>query len=73
MTRYTIKLDRENCIGCGSCATLCPDNWEINADDGKSDFKDAELDELGCNMEAAEACPANVIHIIDEDTGDKII
>ena len=27
--------EREKCIGCGSCAALCPKYWEM-AEDGKS-------------------------------------
>ncbi len=73
MTRYEIKLDKEACIGCGSCITLCPDNWELDEEDDKSICKEEIVDELGCNMEAAENCPVNAIHITDDDTGDEII
>jgi ferredoxin len=71
--------DRPVCIGCGACAAVCPDYWEM-ADDGKSDIKGAksegesqilELDEKGCNMEAAQGCPVNCIHI--EEGGKKLI
>jgi ferredoxin len=49
-------------------------------DDGKSDLKKAkndgdkqilELNEKGCNMEAAQGCPVNCIHI--EEGGKKVI
>jgi ferredoxin len=82
----TFKLlhDRENCIGCGACAVIAPDFWEMN-DDSKSDIiggkdrddkwqekkitdKDFEI-----NLEAAESCPVEVIHIKDEETGEKVI
>ena len=33
----------------------------------------AKKSALACNKEAAEDCPANVIHIFDEDTGEKLI
>ena len=35
-----IKLEREKCIGCGSCAALCPKYFEL-IDDGKSHIKGA--------------------------------
>lgn len=67
--------DRDVCIGCGACAAVCPDYWEMG-DDGKSDLKGAksnslELKEAGCNKEAAQGCPVNCIHI--EEDGKKVI
>lgn len=35
--------DRKICIGCGACAAVCPDFWEM-ADDGKSDLKGAKAE-----------------------------
>ena len=65
--------EREKCIGCGSCAALCPNYWEM-AEDGKSRFKksnqnaegnyELEVENIECNQEAADACPVQVIHII---------
>jgi len=67
---YTIKHDREECIGCDSCAQMAPKYWEMNRD-GKSDLlksdenqKIIETDEdFELNMETAYSCPVNVIHI----------
>jgi len=68
-----IVHEREKCIGCGSCATLCPKFWKM-ADDGKSTLIDSEknpegnfeleIEEIGCNQEAADACPVQIIHIL---------
>jgi len=65
-----IKLEREKCIGCGSCAAVCSKYFEL-IDDGKSHIKDAvkqemeelEVVKLECAESAAEACPAQCIHI----------
>ena len=65
-----IKIEREKCIGCGSCAALCPKYFEI-ADDGKSHIKDAvkaeveelEVEKIECAESAAEVCPVQCIHI----------
>lgn len=62
--------DREKCIGCGACAAVCPENWEMAAD-GKVTAKNIEAADIGCNMEAASACPVNCIHI--EKDGKKLI
>lgn len=72
--KYKIKYDRSGCIGAGTCASLCPKNWKIS-DDGKADYENKEFGEedLKCNMEAADSCPVNVIHIIDKKTGKQLI
>ena len=74
MSRYRIEFDRAGCIGAAACNEQCPGNWEMKAD-GKSDSKVKEIDEsqLECNMDAAKACPVKVIHIINIDTGEKLI
>lgn len=84
MGKKQIQHDRPNCIACGACAAVAPDFWEMNAHDGKSDLKGCEKvgdqehrmiteEEFPQNREAAECCPVNVIHIIDKDTGEKLI
>lgn len=67
--------DRDVCIGCGACAAVCPDYWEMGGD-GKSDLKGAKKDvltvkDIGCNKEAAQGCPVNCIHI--EEGGKRTI
>ena len=82
--KFRILHDRPNCIGCAACAAVAPDFWTMS-EDGKSDIigsikKDDETEELDisekdfvCNKEAADSCPVNVIHIINKETGEKII
>ena len=65
-----IKLEREKCIGCGSCAALCPKYFEMQ-EDGKSHIKGSNLQnmeelevvKIECAESAAEACPAQCIYI----------
>jgi ferredoxin len=59
-----IEQDREACIGCGACASICPDNWEMT-DDGKAKPIKIQLPEVGCNKEAADACPVQCIKVIE--------
>lgn len=73
---YNMKViqEREKCIGCGSCAALCPKYWEM-AEDGKSSLKNSvtnaegnyelEVEAAECNKEAADACPVQIIHIVE--------
>lgn len=62
MAKYKIIHHRERCIGCGACASVCPENWEM-AEDGKSKPKKIEFEEISCNQQAADACPVQIIEI----------
>ncbi|MBW2975461.1 ferredoxin [Candidatus Woesearchaeota archaeon] len=59
MAKYKIEVDEGKCIGCGACTTC--DNFEVDGDKAKP--KQAEVDDIGCNKEAADACPADAIKI----------
>ncbi|MEK6964279.1 MAG: ferredoxin [Nanoarchaeota archaeon] len=67
MSDFTIIHDQENCIGCTACELAAPENWIMEEEDTglKSKPKKTTFDqnEFKINMEAAEACPVNVIHI----------
>ncbi len=73
---YMAKIiqNHEGCIGCGTCAALCPKFWEMR-DDGKAHLAggkydeekkeyELEAEEIGCNKEAEEACPVQVIKVL---------
>lgn len=62
MAKFKIEFDRGACLGCGACAAACPENWELQPD-GKSKPKKTELDEIGNNQSAADACPGQCIKI----------
>ena len=67
MKKFKISHDRPECTECGACV-LVTDNWYM-AEDGKADPRKTEIEESEFeeNMEAAEVCPVNIIHIHDED------
>lgn len=58
--KFKVEFDSKACIGCGSCTSVC-DNWEMKG--SKATPKKTLLNEVGCNKEAAEICPANAIRI----------
>ncbi|MFH0832832.1 MAG: 4Fe-4S binding protein [Candidatus Aenigmatarchaeota archaeon] len=59
---YKIEFNKNACIGCGSCTSVCA-NWEMKGT--KACPKKTMLNDVGCNKEAAEICPANAITIKD--------
>ena len=84
MTKFKLEHNRPDCIGCGACAAVAPEFCEMH-DDGKSDIvkgihRDDGWQELGVeekdkelNMEAADVCPVNVIHLTNLETKEKLI
>ena len=62
MAKFKIEQDVGACIGCGTCVSVCPENWAMG-DDGKAHPKKTELDELGKNQAAADQCPVQCIKI----------
>ena len=57
-----VKVNNEACIGCGACASICPDVFEIN-DDGLSKAKVEEVqdDKKQEVADAKESCPTGAI------------
>lgn len=56
------KVNKEKCIGCGLCVSICPDVFELDGDN-KSQLKNgADLEKnKKCIDEAAQSCPVEVI------------
>jgi ferredoxin len=53
-----IKVNKEKCIGCGLCASICSEVFAMGKDD-KAMVK-AQKD-LPCVKEAIESCPVEAI------------
>jgi ferredoxin len=83
--KYKIIYYRDVCIGAAGCVATAPQIWEldkerkavlkggIGTDDPDVFEKEIDEKELQINLEAAQACPVNAIHIIDKETGKKLI
>ena len=68
-----IIFERQKCIGCGACQSLCSKFWKM-AEDGKAELLgskqkpgtenfERELEEIECNQEAIDNCPVQCIQI----------
>jgi ferredoxin len=53
-----ISIDKKKCIGCGACASICPDGFEMA--DGKAKVKSQKAN---CAKEAADSCPVQAISV----------
>jgi len=61
--RMKVSIDRDGCISCGLCISLCPDVFYMADDNRAMPSKDLVPDELkDCVAEAADSCPVSVIH-----------
>ena len=59
-----VKVNKDACIGCGACAAICDEVFEIN-DEGLSEAKVEEVkDELQDEVrDAADSCPTGAIEV----------
>ena len=59
-----VKVNKDACIGCGACAAICDEVFEIN-DEGLSEVKVEEVkEELQDEVrDAADSCPTGAIEV----------
>lgn len=59
-----VKVNRDSCIGCGACAAICDDVFEID-DKGLSTVKKEEVDDDKKQevQDAADSCPTGAIEV----------
>lgn len=69
-----VSHKRSKCIGCNSCITIAPQNWEMDEKEGKSRLigskkkGDVYVNEIfecdiEANQRAAQACPMKIIKV----------
>ena len=59
-----VKVNRDSCIGCGACAAICDEDFEID-DEGLSVAKteDVQEDKKQEVQDAADSCPTGAIEV----------
>ncbi len=57
-----VKVDKNLCIGCGTCVSVCPEVFELDKD-GKSKLKEkADLQKNeACIKDSIDQCPVDAI------------
>lgn len=57
-------VDKDTCIGCGLCPSICPEVFEMQ-DDGKAGEVNSSVPESSSDTakEAGDSCPVNAITI----------
>ena len=58
------EIDRDGCISCGLCVSICPEVFRMG-DDGPSEVyvETIPLDAEGSALEARDGCPVSVITV----------
>ncbi len=85
MVKIRVEYDRKNCIGAGSCAVVDPEKFFMD-DDGKATLRQSKDDagkfilegdfseeDAKRMVEAAQACPVNVIKVFDKDKNQALV
>lgn len=65
-----IKVDRNLCIGAGSCTVIAPETFELDGE-LKAVVKNSEGNDRETIIDAAKSCPVLAI-ILEEDDGTQI-
>ena len=57
-----VIINRDTCIGCGTCQEICPAVFHLNETIGKAEVIDPDACEyVGCCEAAEENCPVAAI------------
>lgn len=58
-TNKTYKVNKDKCLGCGSCSLSCPEGTEMDTDGKAKVISSAKVEECG----GVDLCPYGAIEI----------
>ncbi|MDL2324966.1 ferredoxin [Ruminococcaceae bacterium OttesenSCG-928-A16] len=58
-----VTVDRGACIGCGLCAEICPEVFEMDEDNIATIISQPDASTMASAKEAAGSCPVSAITI----------
>ena len=56
-----VKIDKELCIGCGFCASICSDVFKVGEDEKANVIKQPDGEQESLAVDAMSGCPVNAI------------
>jgi ferredoxin len=71
MTKYKVVVDRDKCIGAGSCVDLARLTFRLD-EEGKSSLIDQDGNSDEEKLLAAQSCPNMAIKVINTETGEVV-
>lgn len=66
-SKKTYKVNKEKCLGCGSCSLACPEGTELGADGKAKVISSAKVEECG----GVGLCPYGAIEVINGDEAEE--
>jgi ferredoxin len=57
-----VVVEQDACIGCGTCEGICPEVFQLNEEEGKSQVINPEGGPEDLIQEAIDSCPMEAIH-----------
>ncbi|MFZ5845708.1 MAG: ferredoxin [Patescibacteria group bacterium] len=64
--RFTMRIDRNLCIGAATCVAIAPKAWALDNEAKAIILDSAEQESDETLLEAAKGCPVMAIFITDE-------
>jgi ferredoxin len=71
MTKYKVVVDKNKCIGAGSCADLAGLTFKLG-EDKKAELIDQDGNSDEEKLLAAQSCPVMAITVINTATGETV-
>ncbi|MCJ7826032.1 ferredoxin [Patescibacteria group bacterium] len=70
--KYTMKINRNVCIGAATCVALAPKAWKLDEEAKAIILESADQESDETLLAAAKGCPVGAITIIDNETGKQV-